>query len=39
MVGQAHKVAFRIFQHAFPGCQAVFAFGNASNHAHMLPMP
>ena len=26
-----------IFQYAFPGCQALFAFDNASNHRYFAP--
>jgi hypothetical protein len=36
-VDQTIKVAFRIFQHAIPGCQALFAFDNASNHCTYAP--
>ena len=32
MVEQTLRVAFPIFRLAFPGCQALFAFDNASNH-------
>lgn len=32
MVDHAVKVAARIFSYAFPGCQGLFAFDNASNH-------
>jgi len=32
MVDHAIKVAIPIFRYAFPGCQALFAFDNASNH-------
>lgn len=32
MVDHAVKVAARIFPYAFPGCQGLFAFDNASNH-------
>lgn len=32
MVEQAMKIAVPIFRYAFPGCQALFAFDNATNH-------
>ena len=32
MVNNTVKVAIPIFNAAFPGCRAVFAFDNASNH-------
>lgn len=32
MVEHAVRVALPIFRYAFPGCQALFAFDNASNH-------
>ena len=32
MVDHTAKVAILIFNAAFPGCQAVFLFDNASNH-------
>lgn len=32
MVEQTIKIAIPIFRHSFPGCQALFAFDNASNH-------
>ena len=32
MVNQTVKVAIPIFNAAFPGCQAIFEFDNASNH-------
>lgn len=32
MVDHAIKVAAHIFPYAFPGCQGLFAFDNASNH-------
>ena len=33
MTDQTVNLATRIFLYAFPGCQALFAFDNASNHA------
>ena len=33
MVNHTVKVAIPIFNAAFPGCQAVFLFDNASNHS------
>jgi hypothetical protein len=33
MVDHTLKVAIAIFNAAFPGCQAVFLFDNASNHS------
>ena len=33
MIDHAIQIALAIFQTAFPGCIAVFAFDNASNHA------
>ena len=38
MVNHIVKVAIPIFNAAFPGCQAIFAFDNASNHALMQLM-
>ncbi|KAF8543086.1 hypothetical protein BDD12DRAFT_933621 [Trichophaea hybrida] len=32
MVWHTLRIALPIFRYAFPGCQALFAFGNASNH-------
>jgi len=32
MVDHTIKAAIPIFERAFPGCQALFAFDNASNH-------
>lgn len=37
MVEQTIKVALRIFEIAFPGCQALLAFDNASNHCSFAP--
>jgi hypothetical protein len=37
MVDHAIQVAIPIFEVAFPGCIAVFAFDNASNHACFAP--
>ena len=31
------QIAMPIFQYAFPGCQALFAFDNASNHRYFAP--
>ena len=33
MVEHTMRVALPIFKLAFPGCQALFAFDNASNHS------
>ena len=33
MTDQTINLAIRIFPYAYPGCQALFAFDNASNHA------
>ncbi len=33
MVDQAVKIATLVFSYAYPGCQALFAFGNSSNHS------
>ena len=33
MVDQAVKIATRVFSYAYPGCQALFAFDNSSNHS------
>lgn len=33
MTDQTVNIATRIFPYAFPDCQALFAFDNASNHA------
>ena len=37
MVEHTIKAALPIFRWAFPGCQAVFAFDNASNHSAFAP--
>ena len=37
MVEQTVKVDMPIFKYAFPGCQALFAFDNASNHCCYAP--
>ena len=37
MVEHTMKVALPIFRWAFPGCQALFAFDNASNHSSFAP--
>ena len=37
MVEQTVKVAMPIFKYAFPSCQALFAFDNASNHCCYAP--
>ncbi|KAF8458748.1 hypothetical protein BDZ91DRAFT_800171 [Kalaharituber pfeilii] len=37
MVQHVVDVAIPIFERAFPGCQAVFLFDNASNHAAFAP--
>ena len=36
-VWQTLQIAMPIFQYAFPGCQALFAFDNASNHRYFAP--
>jgi hypothetical protein len=33
MADQATQIAAKIFPYAFPGCQALFEFDNASNHS------
>jgi len=33
MADQATQIAAKILPYAFPGCQALFAFDNASNHS------
>ncbi len=33
MVDQAVKISTRVFSYAYPGCQALFAFDNSSNHS------
>lgn len=37
MVDQAINVALPIFNRAFPGCTALFAFDNAANHCSFAP--
>ncbi|RPA94629.1 hypothetical protein L873DRAFT_1846536 [Choiromyces venosus 120613-1] len=37
MVHHMMQIALPIFQVAFPGCQALFAFNNASNHSCYAP--
>jgi len=36
MVNQTMNIAVPIFQYAFPACQALFAFDNASNHCSFV---
>ncbi|RPB20084.1 hypothetical protein L211DRAFT_870918 [Terfezia boudieri ATCC MYA-4762] len=37
MVEHVSNIAIPIFERAYPGCQAVFLFDNASNHAAFAP--
>jgi len=37
MVEHVLNIAIPIFERAYPGCQAIFLFGNASNHAAFAP--
>lgn len=37
MVEQTIRLALPIFRYAFPGCQGLFAFDNASNHCCFAP--